>query len=32
VPRAGPRRKLDQSPLRLVPESRPDPLPVTARE
>ncbi len=32
VPRAGPRKKLDQSPLRLVPESRPDPLPVMARE
>ena len=32
VPRAGPRRRLDQSPLRLVPESKPDPLPVIARE
>ena len=32
VPRAGPRRKVDQSPLRLVPDAKPDPLPVTARE
>ncbi|HEV8402414.1 MAG TPA: 2'-deoxycytidine 5'-triphosphate deaminase [Candidatus Limnocylindrales bacterium] len=32
VPRAGPRRKTDQSPLRLVPDRRPEPLPVTARE
>jgi dCTP deaminase len=32
VPRAGPRKRINQSPLRLVPDARPEPLPVTARE
>jgi dCTP deaminase len=32
VPRAGPRKKTNQSPLRLVPDVKPEPLPVTARE
>ncbi|MFL5643003.1 MAG: 2'-deoxycytidine 5'-triphosphate deaminase [Chloroflexota bacterium] len=32
VPRAGPRKKSDQTPLRLVPDSKAEPLPVIARE
>jgi hypothetical protein len=32
VPRAGPRTKSTQSPLRLVPDTSPEPLPVIARE
>ena len=32
VPRAGPRKKQTQTPLRLVPDSKAEPLPVIARE
>jgi hypothetical protein len=32
VPRAGPRRKVNQSPLPLAADTQADPLPVVARE